>query len=484
MKSKYAILRFVLPLVLCLFATQWGSTLFAQELSVPGNGRREASRVYRHEIVVFGQDVTLRENEVSREIVVIGGNLTIEGTAEGDVVVVFGSVKVTGTADRDLVVVFGSADLAEGSEVDGDAVIVGGTLNVEPGAALNGGRREFAFGKALPDFSWAGDWFLKGVMLARPIPPQFPWVWAVAGVFILMYLFLAAVFPQPVGRCVHALETTPAASFVTGILALTLLGPLAFLLVVSVAGILVLPVLVLALLAATFLGKLAIYQCAGKQVGRQFNLQSFQQPSAALFLGLVAFYLIYTVPVLGFLVWGLTLAWGLGAVFLAIYANFQSERPREPEFVTSPAALARNASGGESPSKETTPPELPDSISFVRAGFWVRLWASFLDVILLGILMSFTGPLFFLFWAAYHVVMWVWKGTTIGGIVAGIRVLRVDGQPMSFSVALVRSLSSFFSAIVLFLGFFWAGWDREKQSWHDKIAGTIVVKMPKGISLF
>jgi len=33
------------------------------------------------------------------------------------------------------------------------------------------------------------------------------------------------------------------------------------------------------------------------------------------------------------------------------------------------------------------------------------------------------------------------------------------------------------------LGFFWAGWDQQKQAWHDKIAGTFMVKVSKGVSL-
>jgi len=86
-------------------------------------------------------------------------------------------------------------------------------------------------------------------------------------------------------------------------------------------------------------------------------------------------------------------------------------------------------------------------------------------------------------WVAYHVGMWTWKGTTIGGIVFGMKIFRRDGRQLDFAVALVRSLASFFSALVMFLGFFWAGWNRERLSWHDMIAGTIVVKMPKGISL-
>jgi uncharacterized RDD family membrane protein YckC len=118
-----------------------------------------------------------------------------------------------------------------------------------------------------------------------------------------------------------------------------------------------------------------------------------------------------------------------------------------------------------------------------HVGFWRRLLATILDFVLLCLLIPLTGPLFLIIWAAYHVVMWSWIGTTIGGIVMRIKIVRLDGQPIDFAVALVRSLSSFFSAFALFLGFFWAGWDRERQAWHDKIAGTFVVRIPKGVPL-
>jgi uncharacterized RDD family membrane protein YckC len=61
--------------------------------------------------------------------------------------------------------------------------------------------------------------------------------------------------------------------------------------------------------------------------------------------------------------------------------------------------------------------------------------------------------------------------------------VRTDGRPINFSVALVRSLLSIFSMMVIFLGFLWAAWDREKQTWHDKIAGTVVVKVPRDLAL-
>jgi uncharacterized RDD family membrane protein YckC len=83
----------------------------------------------------------------------------------------------------------------------------------------------------------------------------------------------------------------------------------------------------------------------------------------------------------------------------------------------------------------------------------------------------------------YFVGMWTWKGTSVGKICLGLKIVRTDGTPIDFAVALVRSLAACFSFIVFFMGFFWAGWDREKQSWHDKIAGTVVVQVPKGVSL-
>jgi uncharacterized RDD family membrane protein YckC len=44
-------------------------------------------------------------------------------------------------------------------------------------------------------------------------------------------------------------------------------------------------------------------------------------------------------------------------------------------------------------------------------------------------------------------------------------------------------MAGFFSLAALFLGFFWAGWSREKLGWHDKIAGTMVVRSPRGASV-
>jgi uncharacterized RDD family membrane protein YckC len=128
-----------------------------------------------------------------------------------------------------------------------------------------------------------------------------------------------------------------------------------------------------------------------------------------------------------------------------------------------------------------------------RAGFGSRVVAGLVDfalVIVLDRLLVFLmhrfadGPFLFLLVAlAYFAGMWAWKGTTVGGIVMNLRVVRLDGQPVSFGVALVRALGGAFSVIMLFLGFLWAAWDKEHQGWHDMIAGTVVVAAPRRTSL-
>jgi uncharacterized RDD family membrane protein YckC len=131
-----------------------------------------------------------------------------------------------------------------------------------------------------------------------------------------------------------------------------------------------------------------------------------------------------------------------------------------------------------------------------RAGFMIRTGALALDALLVGMLVGFTSSLLprflqfnhgpggiLLALAIYGAVMWKHKGTTIGGIVCGLKVVRLDHREIDWATAIVRALGCFLSLMVAGLGFIWVAFDDEKQSWHDKIAGTTVVQVPKGVSL-
>jgi uncharacterized RDD family membrane protein YckC len=64
--------------------------------------------------------------------------------------------------------------------------------------------------------------------------------------------------------------------------------------------------------------------------------------------------------------------------------------------------------------------------------------------------------------------------------VCGLKIVRLDGRELSWDTAVVRALGCFLSLAFAGLGFFWIAFDKERQAWHDKIAGTVVVRVPSG----
>jgi uncharacterized RDD family membrane protein YckC len=123
-----------------------------------------------------------------------------------------------------------------------------------------------------------------------------------------------------------------------------------------------------------------------------------------------------------------------------------------------------------------------DELSLPRVGLWPRLGATILDWMVVGLLIN--GPLFEIHWAwlrnlialLYFAAFYVWKGATPMGMIFRLKVVRTDRRPMDWPCALVRALAAAIGAIAAGLGYFWCAWDPEKQTWHDKLAGTIVVR--------
>ena len=130
------------------------------------------------------------------------------------------------------------------------------------------------------------------------------------------------------------------------------------------------------------------------------------------------------------------------------------------------------------------------------AGFWMRFVAWIIDQIcvalglwgifsLLRLLYPATlyqqvsgATTIFILLALYYVILTAVRGQTVGKIALGIRVVGKDGEAPGLGYAVLREVvGKFISAIALFLGFLWIGCDKEKQGWHDKIAGTRVIKI-------
>ena len=74
------------------------------------------------------------------------------------------------------------------------------------------------------------------------------------------------------------------------------------------------------------------------------------------------------------------------------------------------------------------------------------------------------------------IALWVRYQGTPGKLLLGCQVVDAStGEPIGYRQAVIRYLGYFVSAMTLFVGFLWIGWDKRKQGFHDKMANTVVV---------
>ncbi|MBI3620051.1 RDD family protein [Candidatus Roizmanbacteria bacterium] len=95
----------------------------------------------------------------------------------------------------------------------------------------------------------------------------------------------------------------------------------------------------------------------------------------------------------------------------------------------------------------------------------------------LGIIISLACAL------AFFLIFWVnYDGATPGKKLLGIKIVKADGEKLTYPVAIIRYIGYLVSAVTIFffeIGYLWIIWDKKKQAFHDKIAGTVVVKTEK-----
>jgi len=134
-----------------------------------------------------------------------------------------------------------------------------------------------------------------------------------------------------------------------------------------------------------------------------------------------------------------------------------------------------------------------------KAGFWIRFVGYVLDSLIIGIPalilfylvggVSSNGKASGLFVVVYAIVLiasilyfpYFWtrpEGQTLGMRAVKIRVIKTDGSKVTVGSAILRYIGMILNSIIfgLPIGWIWAAFDKNKQGWHDKIAGTYVVK--------
>jgi uncharacterized RDD family membrane protein YckC len=458
-----------------------------------------------------------------------------------------GSTYVDAKVNGDVVAVLGNVELGPNAEVGGDVVAVMGTVKRDPGAVVHGSVQrviDWDFGDGT-GFSGLNTWITHCLLLGRPLAfaAGLGWAWTLALGLLAFYACLALMFRQGIDQCVHTLESQPGHTALAALLGILLTPVLLVLLCVTVIGIAAVPFVVAGLFCMSLFGKAVMLAWLGGRIsGRRPGPAG--HPAVAVLIGGAIVLVLYVVPIVGFLVYKLLGFFGFGAVLYTLVLRVRARRangsppptyaaanrgsigsppPGNAASMAAPASMAgpgwtasaapdagAAAAAAAGPNAATpnaaaepfasgtppftsapppVPPAAPASASpqitaaLPRAGFWVRMGALFLDILLVGLAMSLLHPFgdfHIVVLAVYGAVMWKLRGTTVGGIVFDLHVVRVDGRPVDWETAIVRALGCFLSLFVVFLGFIWIAFDDNHQAWHDKIAGTVVVRAKRG----
>ena len=152
------------------------------------------------------------------------------------------------------------------------------------------------------------------------------------------------------------------------------------------------------------------------------------------------------------------------------------------------------------PKAQVEDPARPGEQDVSYAGFWIRLLASIIDSILVSvvtapILMAIYGRDYFsqageslfggtanvlisyVFPAVAVVLFWIARQATPGKMALSLKIVDAETfGPLSKGQAIGRYFGYYVSIFGLCLGFLWVAFDPRKQGWHDKLAGTVVIR--------
>ena len=267
-------------------------------LLVGGRGTVFAAK--EKNIIKFGRDILIEDGRSVRGAAAVVGNITINGHVEDDVVAVGGSVL-----------------LGPKALVDGNVVSIGGIIDKHKKANIAGNMVE----ANVPGFS------LFAKTTAKPGWHKYHWVFRAISLigFLVLALATAMVVPQPILLVSERIEKFPLHAVSWSIRGLLLIVPLAVILTMSVAGILLIPLEVILVVGASLFGYFAAAQLIGKKIADFFR-HSAQHLYLEIFIGVALLGFIGLIPVLGWIVRAIIALLGFGGVLACLFSPLKKDR--------------------------------------------------------------------------------------------------------------------------------------------------------------
>jgi hypothetical protein len=225
------------------------------------------------------------------------------GTYFGSVVVEPGQV-----VDGDLTVIFGDATNA--GIIEGDVSVIGGNYYPRPGGVVTGQVTQIGGDVTQAVVPWAPSESVR-----NPFAPDHRALWRIWWNFLALLVFL--IFPLRTRMVLDRLERHPGLSVTVGLLGCVAVIPLAVLLAITILLIPLIPLELVFLLAAVFLGTAALALLIGRRLCELISPATTPSPLIALLVGLAMITAAELVPVIGSLVLIFIGLIGLGATILS-----------------------------------------------------------------------------------------------------------------------------------------------------------------------
>ncbi len=362
-------LAVVLTLLVATFAT-----------AVPASAQNAGDRV------AVGQDLVIEKGDtIAGDVSVTNGDLTVYGTVDGKVNVVNGDADIYGKVLGDVAVLTGGGvtlyggssvggnvlaaediEVKDNSFVGGSVTSLGGHVSVDSAATVKGSVGEMTNPmQAVQNFVQPNQ-FLPGGQGGASNDSPFSRIAGLLSIGVLSVLILllsvgvTAVVPSRVRTASATLQAEPGPSIVVGVIAAFLIFPAAglaaALLTISVIGIILLPVLALALLGAFLFGFVTVSHWLGKyfhDTTRQNPASpqlSFQAPTLIIevLLGVAVILASTLIPLLFLPTWIAALMFlliysiacvGIGAAILSRFGTLAPPKQRHTARIIYPTAV-------------------------------------------------------------------------------------------------------------------------------------------------
>lgn len=259
-------------------------------------------------VVRFGHDAEVDRYQTVKSVVALGGDVRIDGEVSEDAVSVGGNVY-----------------LGPDAVVKGNVVAVGGRVYPEPGAEIDGDLVEVGSFRWQPRY-WSGSWHYWPFSLFMILP--------MLG-FLAIGILISVLAPQTFQSLSLRVETDFGKSLLYGFIQMLLIVPALIFLVVTIVGIALVPIFLIAVCMAGFLG----YFVAATAVGRKI-LVAFHRVESPLILqfilGILLLWAVGLVPGLGGLTKLVVFLVGFGSVGIAIveYRQLKKAAPQAAESPT------------------------------------------------------------------------------------------------------------------------------------------------------